>query len=399
MTAHAEAASVDLAAPLADGEQVLVPSAVPAGAAALRPRPALRRADAAAPVDLNTATAEQLDALPGVGPMTAQKIIDYRQQHGPYTSVDDLDAISGIGPAKIDEPARAGDRMNLRPAPAHLLAGCARGSGSHSRTSAGSDGSCSSSRRVSARPSSRSTRSGPRLVLLAVLVALVGWWWGSARLDAIDRSPLLPKVGLAGRATVVVTAPVAEGEFGSRAQGQARTFRGPRSTSRCSSSFPLGRSPPQGGVLDALVDREAPVGPGERVRLPNVASPPRRPRDPPGGRVDAGRPARRASVGVADSLHDWLRALDRPRPRGRAARGPRGDRARRGLAALARAAAGLPGVRALPHPRRERPERGPRRGRCADARVAARDQPLSSASSARSPGSARTCSRSGRSRR
>jgi competence protein ComEA len=52
-------------------------------------------------VDLNTATAEELDALPGVGPVTAQKIVDYRNEHGPYRSVDDLDAIPGIGPAKI----------------------------------------------------------------------------------------------------------------------------------------------------------------------------------------------------------------------------------------------------------------------------------------------------------
>jgi competence protein ComEA len=103
MTAHAEAASVDLAAPLADGEQVLVPAAVVGGVAvASGAAGPSATATPTAPVDLNTATAEQLDALPGIGPTTAQKIIDYRQQHGPYTSVDDLDAISGIGPAKID---------------------------------------------------------------------------------------------------------------------------------------------------------------------------------------------------------------------------------------------------------------------------------------------------------
>ncbi len=104
MTPHAQAASVDLAAPLADGEQVLVPSAGAAAGAAAASAPAgpSGAPTAAAPVDLNTATAAQLDALPGIGPTTAQKIIDYRQQHGPYTSIDDLDAISGIGPAKID---------------------------------------------------------------------------------------------------------------------------------------------------------------------------------------------------------------------------------------------------------------------------------------------------------
>ncbi len=148
--------------------------------------------------------------------------------------------------------------------------------------------------------------AGPRLVLLAILVALVGWWWGSARLDAIDRSPLLPKVGLAGRATVVVTAPVLEGRFGLRAQGEARTFRGAPVDEPVQLELPLGRSPPQGAVLDALVIVKLPSGPengfdyrtwlrrhGVHVIL----------------QVDEWtQVGRRGGLGgVADRLHEWLR--------------------------------------------------------------------------------------------
>ena len=57
----------------------------------------------AAKVSLGSATAEQLDSLPGIGPVTAQKIVDWRQAHGPLRSVDDLDAIPGIGPARIEQ--------------------------------------------------------------------------------------------------------------------------------------------------------------------------------------------------------------------------------------------------------------------------------------------------------
>lgn len=96
-TARAELDLVNLAAPVADGEQVLVPgrgaAGAPSGGAGVPPT---------APVDLNSATAEQLDALPGIGPVTAQKIVDYRQAHGPFTSVEDLDAIPGIGPSRIE---------------------------------------------------------------------------------------------------------------------------------------------------------------------------------------------------------------------------------------------------------------------------------------------------------
>ena len=81
-----------------DGEQVLVAArGSPVGAATDGASPGTP----AGPVSLSSATAEQLDTLPGVGPVTAQKIVAYRQEHGPFTSVDGLDAIPGIGPAKL----------------------------------------------------------------------------------------------------------------------------------------------------------------------------------------------------------------------------------------------------------------------------------------------------------
>ena len=92
-TAPADTASINLAAPLADGMQVVVPRKVAGGSA-----PAV-----GGRVSLSSATAAELDGLPGIGPVTAQKILDYRAQHGGFRSVDDLDAIPGIGPARIEQ--------------------------------------------------------------------------------------------------------------------------------------------------------------------------------------------------------------------------------------------------------------------------------------------------------
>lgn len=98
-TSRAQIESLNLAARIADGEQIVVPRRGLAGGAAVAPGGG---AVSAGPVYLNSATLEQLDALPGVGPVTAQKILDYRQQHGAFGSVDELDAIAGIGPARLE---------------------------------------------------------------------------------------------------------------------------------------------------------------------------------------------------------------------------------------------------------------------------------------------------------
>jgi competence protein ComEA len=103
-TAKASLSLINLAAPLADGEQIVVPGrGVVAAGAPTGAGPGEPGAATNGPVHLNTATLEQLDSLPGIGPVTAQKILDYRQKHGSFSSVDELDAVPGIGPARMDQ--------------------------------------------------------------------------------------------------------------------------------------------------------------------------------------------------------------------------------------------------------------------------------------------------------
>jgi competence protein ComEA len=96
-TARADLSQVNLAAEVEDGRQVLVPE---------RPRPGAPVAAASGeqpevPLNLNTATLEQLDELDGIGPATAQSILDYREEHGGFGSVEELGEVPGIGDVRL----------------------------------------------------------------------------------------------------------------------------------------------------------------------------------------------------------------------------------------------------------------------------------------------------------
>ncbi len=110
-TEHADLDALNLAEPLHDGQQIHVPRkdethtpALASNSASRASRSAPKTAAAAPqfPVNLNTATAEQLEAIPGIGPVLAQRIIEYRQMHGRFQSVDDLLEVHGIGAKRLE---------------------------------------------------------------------------------------------------------------------------------------------------------------------------------------------------------------------------------------------------------------------------------------------------------
>jgi competence protein ComEA len=103
--AGADLRSINLAALLTDGQQIVVlKKGAPAAGGTAASGSTGSGSDA--PVNLNTATLDQLESLPGIGPALGQRIIDYREEHGPFGSVDELDNVSGIGEKTLE---------NLRP--------------------------------------------------------------------------------------------------------------------------------------------------------------------------------------------------------------------------------------------------------------------------------------------
>jgi competence protein ComEA len=106
-TGRADVGAINLAALVQDGVQIVVPRRGGAGAPAVAAAGVAAAASGeaavpAAPINLNTATAEQLETLDGVGPATAAKIIEYRTSHGGFRSVEDLDEVSGIGEKRLE---------------------------------------------------------------------------------------------------------------------------------------------------------------------------------------------------------------------------------------------------------------------------------------------------------
>jgi competence protein ComEA len=96
-TPKAQVEAVNLAARLADGQQVVVPEEGPGGVP-----PGAAGASEEGPISLGAANVDQLDTIDGIGPVMAQKIVEYRDQHGGLSSVDQLDQVSGIGPATME---------------------------------------------------------------------------------------------------------------------------------------------------------------------------------------------------------------------------------------------------------------------------------------------------------
>ena len=87
---------INLAARLEDGQQVYVPGIS---------EPELPRSNSAGPsekISINTASAPELERLPGIGPVLAQRIVEYREQNGPYQRLEDLLEVEGIGPSKLE---------------------------------------------------------------------------------------------------------------------------------------------------------------------------------------------------------------------------------------------------------------------------------------------------------
>jgi competence protein ComEC len=100
-----------------------------------------------------------------------------------------------------------------------------------------------------------------RLAALTVALAITGLWWGSVRLDALDRSVLAPRIGEVGPALVEITGPTRRTSFQLRVPARVQKFRGRGLREAVLLELPLGRAPPQGGLIESVVELREPRGP------------------------------------------------------------------------------------------------------------------------------------------
>jgi competence protein ComEA len=96
---QADTSRLNLAAPLSDGQEVRVPLVTPTPA----PGTPSTAPAVGGRINLNTATQAELESLPGIGPVIAKRIVEYREANGPYQSIEDLLKVEGVGPALVDK--------------------------------------------------------------------------------------------------------------------------------------------------------------------------------------------------------------------------------------------------------------------------------------------------------
>ena len=215
-------------------------------------------------MSLAVATLEQLDELPGVGPVTAQKIVDWRQTHGAFASVDDLDQIPGIGPVAARAATRSRDAvigaLTARWPTALLVVMC--GGLALANWVAPPLAPLLILAGVVVALSLVQSNEGWRIIALGASLAVVGLAWGSLRTEALDRSDLARRVGEVGSARVVVTGSARSTPFALRMPVDVSLFAGVEARERALLELHSGRAPPRGAVLELVRARlVAPRGP------------------------------------------------------------------------------------------------------------------------------------------
>jgi competence protein ComEA len=103
LTDNADLAAVNPAAPLEDGERIIVPFKSTPAPVAQSNQPPSSEPESASPLNINTATVDELDELPGIGEVIAERIVAYRERNGAFSSVDELAEVSGISERMVDE--------------------------------------------------------------------------------------------------------------------------------------------------------------------------------------------------------------------------------------------------------------------------------------------------------